>query len=136
MSAAAVASEPRLNVETPMIVEPWVFFTFAGRAYGVGPLPVDEGREILEALNDAKSAGTLSDRPAIDAYHDGLRRLRRTLWRNTRPVGRIRRLRKRFGLLRKEYRPATDAQLVKIAEFMLAQRFNITGLTFPERGED
>lgn len=121
-----------LNLRAVLDLGNLVFFNFRGRAYGVPPLPWREGEALLDAKLEMARAGYFITDESRAGYYGGLRRIAQILWRNTRPVGRIRRLRKRLGLLPNELLDATDVQLVQLADFYSARRMTSVGLGLPE----
>lgn len=117
-----------LNLDAVLDLGTIVYFTFRGRAYGIPPLAWRAGQKILDAYLRAEECGREITRENAREYFDALRDLQDVLWRNTRSVGRIRRLLRRVRLIRNPFRGATEKEIVDLARFMLGRRTSGTGL--------
>jgi hypothetical protein len=104
-----------------------VFFYFQGRAYGIPPLPWQQGEAILDAWLEARELGQIDSREKAGPYFRVIARLQKLLWKNCRPVGRFRRLLKRLGLHPNPFRRATEGELAELAVFILGLRMRSSG---------
>jgi hypothetical protein len=107
------------------------FFVFRGRPFGVPAVPYKLGQQLVELRQAAPPPGVPLDAKNSPPYFAYIRRLPRLLWPHLRPVGRLRRVLKRCGLLRNPLERATEAELVEIADFFLARRMR-SGVQFPQ----
>lgn len=132
---ASVREDPPprpLNLDAVLDLGTIVFFTFRGRPYGIPPLAWKAGQRLLDAYLRAEECGMELGHENMQDYFDALRDLQDLLWRNTRSVGRIRRLMRRIGLVRNPFRGATEKEIVDLARFMLGRRTTGSGLRLPD----
>ena len=116
-----------LNLSQVLDLGNTVFFTFRGRAYGIPPLAWRQGEAILDAWLEAREMGDLDHREKTGPYFRIIARLQKLLWKNCRPVGRIRRFLKWIGLHPNPFRKATEGELAELAVFMLGRRMRWSG---------
>lgn len=148
MAAASRKRAPRLtvsegrpsarahNIEPVLSIGQTEFIHFRGRAFGVPPLPWQAGAALTDAhVTAVEAMGILAengkDRAAIVQYYDGLGRIPGLLWANCFPTGKIARFVKRIPILRRvlrnPFRRASDAELLRYADFFLARRMTSGG---------
>jgi hypothetical protein len=134
--ARAARSRPapapmRRNLQPVLTLGDEEFILFRGRAYGVPPVPLKEGEELLEAylaaLHAARAMATAAleqnDAPELRAaYFGAMRRIPALLWALTREPRPILRLLRAWGLRRNPYLDATEAELLELAGFFYARR--------------
>lgn len=120
----ASSTSRALNLEHILDLGNIIFFHFRGRAYGIPPLPWREGEKILAAWQEAKSHGPTLDRESLTPYFQAIEKLQGLLWRNCRPVGRVRRLLRWLGLHPNPFRIATEGEIGELALFMLGRRMS------------
>ena len=111
-----------LNLDHVMDLGNTIFFTFRGRAYGIPPLAWREGERILDAWLEAQTFGNQIERETLGPYYGVIRRLQRLVWKNTRPVGPLRRLLRKLHLHPNPFRRATEGEIAELAVFMLGRR--------------
>lgn len=106
-----------------------MFFALHGRAYSIAPLPFTVQSRV-RALAVAALNTPANDLPP--RYFRGLVELADELWKHCTPVGRIRRMRRRVGMLANPLRRATEKELVAIAGVGLRQE-RARGIDFGRR---
>jgi hypothetical protein len=128
------ASQP-LNLREVLDLGTVVFFNFRGRPYGIPPLAWRQGEQILDAYLELEAIGQVSEhgqkvlsKPDLPDYYRCMATLQGLLWRNTRSVGKLRRLRRLLGLLSNPFRQATEGEILALARFMLARRMRSSGI--------
>ena len=120
---AAEERPPRpLNLGAVLDLGNVIFKPFRGRAYAVPPLPWRQGERISAASNDIRAIGDVIPAEQLPAYYAGFGTLQRLIWKNVRPVGKLRRLRWALGLMRNPFRNATEMEVADFALFLLKRR--------------
>lgn len=124
MMAEGVQPRP-VNVREVLDLGALVFFRWRGRSYGVPPLPWKEGAALLDAFLEAQNLGESITEEAAPRYYRTLRTMSRIMWRNTRPVGFLRRALKRLRILRNPYAQASEREIGDLAVFFLGCRTRV-----------
>ena len=126
----------RKNLSTILALGDEEFIQFRGRAYGVPPIPLKAGEQLLDSYLAATAAARKlalaaiarePDEAARADYFAALRALQRQLWALSREPSRWRRWLRRFGLRPNPYRVATEAELLEMAHFFYRRRTRSRG---------
>ena len=99
-----------------------VFKPFRGRPYAVPPVPLRAGEQISTTWNEIRGMGEIIPQEQLPQYYAAFRRLQSFIWKNVRPVGKLRRFRRALGLMRNPFRDATEMEVADFALFLLQRR--------------
>lgn len=123
--------QPRTkNVEAILSLGSVRYFTFRGTVYGVPPVPFKVGEQILDlhvqVLTLARTIVTTKtsqiSAESSKEYFKALSRLSSVLWKNMRPIGKVRKFIWRIGGMRNPLRGATEMEVKDITDFFLQGR--------------
>lgn len=123
------ASLPRQrNVEPVLSLSGTRYITIHSihRTLAIPSIPFRLGQRVMDlyinALNQAKDVALHGKKDPQDRYFKTLSRLTRILWTHVRPLGRIRRIFWRLGLLRNPLKQCSEQELKEITDFFLQGR--------------
>ncbi len=131
-SARAAVSKVPFNLGAVLDMGEVTFANFRGRAYGVPPLPWQEGQRLQAAYLELSQFKGVLTKTTAQKYYGAMAKLPSLMWRNCYPVARWRRVLKFLRVLPNPFLMFNEEELVEASLFFLARRMR-SGVYTPTR---
>lgn len=114
------------NVEAILSLGDVRYISFRGKAYRIPPVPYKLGQQVLDMYTKAtglsRDVARTGSKESADAYYRAMNQLATLLWRHVRPIGTVRRVFWKFGLMVNPFRDASEKEVTDVADFFLQGR--------------
>jgi hypothetical protein len=114
------------NVESVLFLGDVRYISFRHRTYRIPPVPFKQGELVLDShvkiLEFARKVALTGDADASKQFYRQMSQHVVLLWQHIRPMGKVKRLCWRLGLLPNPFRHASEKEVTAITDFFLQGR--------------